>query len=225
MALNDFFVVGQEGKELRMQAVPKLHDKVSNVQPHPSLRAAFYFVNGQKICWELKDKPGEIIAWQISIDTFFNKYIYCERSGAKAYFRVQEAMMYFTHFDGQRDTLLYHFYLSAHKVSLGLERKLVIHDYVPVNKVFGGLALVLQDFLAPFYLFLQVDYKLQYPQNFNAALTRDIAMKGSLVMRRGKASLRTMQFKIQIGANGLQSFYFNDGQKETEALCVKDIIC
>jgi hypothetical protein len=132
-------------------------------------------------------------------------------------------MMYFTHFEGPRDSLLYLFYLSAHRVSLGLEKKQVITDLIPANKVFGTRALFLQDILAPFYRFLRVDYVLHYPENFNPMLTREIKLGGSVITRRAGKALRTMQFSLVAGTNGLQSFYFSNGKKVTEAVCVKDI--
>ena len=224
-ALNDLIIQSHEVKQLHMQAVPQLGDKVSSVQAHPSLRAAFHFVHGQKICWRVNNQPRQVITWQVSIDAYLNKFIYCEQSGAKAFFRVQEAMMYFTHFEGQRNSLLYLFYLSAHKVALGLEKGLLITDHIAVNKVFGAGALFLQDLLLPFFQFLRVDYVLHYPESFNAVLTREVLLKGTVKARRGAAVLRTMNFRLQAGTNGLQSFYFSDGQKETEAVCVKDIIC
>lgn len=224
-ALNDLYIQRNEVKQLHMQAIPQLKDKVSNVVAHPSLRAAFFFVTGQKICWEVKDQPGQMITWLVSIDGYFNKLLVCEQSGAKAYFRVQEAIMYFTHFEGPRDSLLYQFFLSAHKISLGLEKKQVITDHIPVNKVFGSGALFLQDFLAPFYRFIRVDYTLHYPENINTALARDVMLEGSVIPRRGGKPIRTMQFRLVAGANGLQSFYFSDGKQVTEAVCVKDISC
>jgi hypothetical protein len=71
-------------------------------------------------------------------------------------------MLYFTHFEGDRKSLLYHFYLAAFKVCFGYYKDLSITDSYPVNMVFSTPQHFLHDFTAPFTQYMRGEFSLTY---------------------------------------------------------------
>jgi hypothetical protein len=134
-----------------------------NIQVHPGLRKAFHFIPGEILRFKLdQPSPGQVVEWEVKYDLYLNKYIECNISGARAYFRTDDAMLHFTHFEGDRKSLLYHFYLAAYKVCFGYYENLSIKDTYPINMVFDTPQLILHDFTAPFFQYMSGKYELSY---------------------------------------------------------------
>ncbi len=83
---------------------------------------------------------------------------------------------YFTNFTGTKNSALYWFYLSLYKVPLGFLPNSRIIDTIPLNQMFGGLLKVLQDFVAPLYLFLKIDFELKMKEAGDILSSGDIEM-------------------------------------------------
>jgi len=71
---------------------------------------------------------------------------------------------------------LYWFYLSLFKVPLGFQPNSIVTDTIPLNQMFGGALKILQDFIAPVYLFLKVDFELKMKQAGDILSSGDIEM-------------------------------------------------
>jgi urea transporter/murein DD-endopeptidase MepM/ murein hydrolase activator NlpD len=224
-ALNGLLINRQGVQELHVQTIPQLNDLVANVQPHASLRTAFTLVPGQKICWELRQPTAACEQWQVEVDAFYNRYLQCAASGAKAWFRVQDSLFRFTHYEGPKDTLLFYFYLAMQRVSFGYYKGMAIHDQLPLNRVFTVPQLFWQDFIAPFYRYLHATYVLQYPADEAVFITRTVHLKGKIT-RRGISKARSeMLFELVTDANGLQRFVFDNGKQKWEAICSDQSAC
>lgn len=209
-------------RQMLEQAEPQTGDRVMNVQPHPSLRAAFYLVNGQQFCWKDATHPEQLIRWEVAIDTYLNKYILCKATSSRAYFKVLDTMLYFTHFEGSRQSLLYRFYLAAHKISFGFERGMQLTDHIALNRVYTARQLWLHDFVAPFFQYLDAVYTVLYPNVQNERLIRDITLSGTVTTKRMGKTSTGQQFTLQVDAEGLKAFTFLSPHHKTEAVCVKD---
>jgi hypothetical protein len=67
-------------------------------------------------------------------------------------------MFYFTSFYGEKRSLLFSFYLACYKVLLGCCETVEIRDTYPANITNRGLYGLVQDLVAPFYIFMRADY-------------------------------------------------------------------
>jgi urea transporter len=160
--LSNYLTKLKNNLELKTAATPNKDEVVMNIQVNPALRRAFHFIPGQKFMFEASEPAIKTIEWEVKIDYFLNKYIECDASKSRAYFKVDEAMLYFTHFDGDRESLLYHFYLAAFKVCFGYYKGLSIIDSYPVNMVFSPPQHFIHDFAAPFTQYMRGKYSLTY---------------------------------------------------------------
>jgi urea transporter len=148
--------IGAE-KFLRISEVPAEKSFISNVNVNELLIRAFTFLPGQKIHF-VNEVSGERISWEVFTDAWNRTYIHCAQSDSYAYFVNDGIMLYFTDFEGDKQSLLFHFYLALYRQLLGFHEKLKVNDQVPLIHFGKWWARFLQDFAAPFYLFTRASF-------------------------------------------------------------------
>lgn len=202
--LSNYIVSGE--KSLFMGAgIPTINQLVLNVQPDEMLVNGLHFIPGQIIEWQIsgmKDLSSEV--WEVGNDMYNNTYLFSEKQKCKAWFTNDGQVFRFTHFEGNRKTLLYAFYLGTFEVILGQYRNIEISSKIPLSAIRHGLLMVIQDFVAPFYRFISVKYRLIYSENKDilsnqvnlyATITTDVLKKTT-----GELSVQTF-----IGKQGIES--------------------
>ncbi|WP_245803624.1 urea transporter [Algoriphagus marinus] len=209
------------GKEsLQATSNPTKGALVSQLVPKSEMKKAFAFVVGGTI--KFRTEEGEEEIWEVKRDYFLNKYLECQRTKSKAYFKVDDLMLHFTHFEGKRTSLIYLFYLSAFKVSFGYTHGLKLQDSFPINQIFHPKRIFIQDFIAPFYQYLRADYTLNYPKASRGFSDKPFTLNGMITKSAFKKTLESSKFEFVIDQVGLKSFYFERGNQKTKALCVRD---
>ena len=180
-------------QNLKIYSAPLKNDVISPVELTPSLKNAFNFIPGRifQITGSLNEKPIDE-SWEVLTDPFNNSYIYSHTNGASAWFIENDYHLYFTHFKGDKKSVLYNFYLSFYTVFFGYYHDLIIEDEIPQNLSFSGLKLWIQDFLAPFHLFLKTKFLLKYPPVKNDMYLNNIRLESSVnrFIEIGRASCR-----------------------------------
>ncbi len=144
---------------------PVKGDIVSNIEKNELLREAFDFAPGQVLRFRMQDfrrKTEELLEWEVQADIYNNTYLYCAKGKSKAWFRNEGDLFYFTQFDGDKESTLYYFYLACYKVIFGFYRNLRVKDAFPVDALSGGFPKFIQDFIAPFRIFIRSEYELSY---------------------------------------------------------------
>lgn len=210
-------LIRYKGKEtLQSISNPPKDAFVSSLTPHSEIKKAFSFVVGETI--RFKTFENEEV-WEVKRDYFLNKYLYCEKNNSKAYFKVDDLMLHFTHFEGKRKSLLYLFYLSAYKISFGFTPKLKLRDTFPVNQIFNPRSIFFQDFLAPFHEYLRAEYELNYPESNRGFSNKGLSLKGSINKSSFGKSIESSRFEFIIDAGGLCSFEFERGSQNIKAVC------
>ncbi|MBC7125331.1 MAG: urea transporter, partial [Bacteroidales bacterium] len=141
---------------------PIENEHISNVEANTSLKALLNFKSGQVINWVVEQgNTKDHVSWEVGI-TYLNKlFIQCNKTNSKAYFELDDVYFYFTHFEGNKNSLLYKFYLAAYRIPLTFFDGIDAHDSIPVNKTYGGLILYLHDFIAPFIQIIHTDYSVR----------------------------------------------------------------
>ncbi|MFU8843370.1 MAG: urea transporter [Bacteroidales bacterium] len=159
-----YLLRSDDGYTLRTFERPVNGQHVSNITKIDSIYQAFYFVPGQTISFRYQTNRDseKTIDWQVKSDMFNNTYLECPFSNSKAWFHNDGTLFYFTHYSGSKDALLFYFYLGAYKIALGFVDKLMIKDTYPPDVFKKGLRMFLQDFIAPFHIFLKAEYLLKY---------------------------------------------------------------
>ncbi|HQQ94293.1 MAG TPA: urea transporter [Bacteroidia bacterium] len=155
------YFISRKGEEqtLRYYEVPAENESVMRPHASPELKKALHFIPGMQLEFEVNDgKKDYTELWEVFTDIYNNSFIQCQRTGARAYFSSNELLFYFTAYKGSKKCLLYYFFLGAYKVLLSKQSALRISDRLPVENTTSGLLKLIQDFAAPFWLFLKPVY-------------------------------------------------------------------
>lgn len=161
------FLKHQSGSEFFAASQPLKGDVVSNNQITDILDTALHFVPGQVIRFRFGDQSGEPVEWKTETDIYNNSYLECSQTKAKAWFIRQPDIFYFTHFEGNRQSLLFEFYLGAYQLVTGFTPGLVMNESITLALWPGKILLTVQDFFAPFYRFLNITHRLQQVKYVN----------------------------------------------------------
>ncbi|MCX6326968.1 MAG: urea transporter [Bacteroidia bacterium] len=152
------FAYLENGKELRTFSYPSKGQSVKPIEENLILKITFNLMPGTKLNWNVKTSKGtDKITWEVFTNIYNRSYIFCHDTKSIANFRYDGVHFCFTHFDGDRKSLLYYFYLAAFRVPLLYIDGYVSTDSLPVNRTFAGWRLFLHDITAPFFMYLKSD--------------------------------------------------------------------
>lgn len=150
--------------DLRQFEKPVEGALVSGIRINPLLMVAFDIMPNTILKYSYLDDKGieNIEQWEVFTDAWNNKYIYCKDTETSAYYVNDGAMFYFTAFYGNKESLLYYFYLSVYKVYLGDPNAAEMKVAMPLNVVRNKkISTWIHDFIAPFYNYIHVWYTLK----------------------------------------------------------------
>lgn len=218
--ITDVWMKSQGKEKLLSVANPAVDAIVSSLLPENDLKKAFSFVVGNRLRFETED--GIAHEWEVKRNYALNKYLECQKTGSKAYFKLDEAMLHFTHFEGDRKSLLYAFYLSAFKVSFGFTDGLKLKDSFPVHMVFNNNSIFLQDFIAPFYKYLKGEFTLTYPDKNKGFSSKPLTLKGKIIRKSWGRTLDVSEFEFVLDGGGLKTFGFKNNKNQILAKCIYD---
>lgn len=208
--------------ELISYEMPEENTEVSNIRKNNSLEKAFHFIPGQKFIYLVKASNGKEyeIYWEVLADSLNNTCIFCEKSGSKAWFRNDGDIHYFTHFEGDRSSILFWFFLAAFKITMGYYKDLLVNDLYPVNTFNNGLVAFLQDFVAPFWFFTRSQYSLVYLGMDDELMQTDIRLQSTTSVKIGSHLVKKIEFELFVGSHGLDRFVIHENERLTEVRLV-----
>lgn len=199
---------------------PQLNDQVSNIEQNDLLHNAFHFIPGKRYHFDVvrNMEKGESF-WEVNTDPYNNSYIRCHQSGAMAYFKNDGNLMFFTHFSGDKKSLLYYFFLAAFQVQQGFYQGLTISDRYPLNLIYNQPLLGLQDIVAPFWKFLRSEYEFHYDWIDNDMSPSEIRLVSSARNILSGKVIKQFDFIIHINEKGLSRFEVKSANLQIDATC------
>jgi urea transporter/murein DD-endopeptidase MepM/ murein hydrolase activator NlpD len=205
-------------KEIKTFSYPANGQRIKSVEEDSLLKKAFNFIPGKKMNWRISSPKGtDTISWEVFTNIYNKSYIYCYATRSVAYFQNDGVYFYFTHFEGDRKSLLYSFYLAAFRIPLVYIEDYLSIDYLPLNQTFKGWRLFLQDFTAPFYLYLKAKIEVNMTRKGSEFDTSEIEYHSKLLGSSLKRIVWSKNFKIYISKDN--SIRLEDLNFETEAIC------
>ena len=203
--------------ELKSYESPDNEVIVSNISKNVSLEKAFHFIPGQKFLFNVKpDNSKEyVVDWEVQVDAVNLTCIYCEKTKSRTWFHNDGDIHYFTHFDGDRSSVLFKFFLGAYKVMMGYYPNLLVKDQYPVNTFNNQLVGLIQDFVAPFVLFTRSEYSLYYTGMDDALMQTNIRLRSEISARIGRHEIKKMECELFVGIHGLERFIIHENEKKT----------
>lgn len=212
------FVYLENGKEIRTFNYPSKGNRIKPIEENSLVKRAFNLMPGTKFSWNIKTSKGEdSVVWEVFTNTYNNSYILCHATKSVAWFQNNGVNFCFTHFSGDRKSLLYSFYLSAFRVPLVNIDKYIITDSLPINNTFQGWRLFFHDFTSPFFMYLRANIEVQMRTVGSEFDPAKIEYISNLSGHSFNRKVWTKSFKIEV--NNDNSLRIKDQQSETEAIC------
>jgi hypothetical protein len=170
---------------LESYEIPAEGTLLSNPEINQSVKKAFDLQPGYTA--QLSSENGTVENWEVFKDELGQLYLYSKNTGAVAYFINNGIMFYFTSYYGDKHSLLYYFYLAAYKVIFSDAESIAANDHLPLQLTENKPLLWLQDFVAPFYRFININYQSSCRLQKNSLIIgakqyQDIAGKKTQIM-------------------------------------------
>jgi len=203
--------------------IPEKGDKISILEVNELLKKGFQMVPGRVFEFNVNGiNPGRV-RWEVNVDTALNTYIECMDTGAKVFVESGPSMMYLVHFEGDRDSLLYLFYLSAYKVCFGFESGFELQDELPIDQVSFSFSLLTQDFIAPFYQFKKATFSLKYPELNSKITPTELELKSVVRSSGFRRDQIVTQSLIRVDTHGIKSIEIESIHGKVCAVCERNL--
>jgi len=151
-------------------------------------------------------KRTQRVKWEVFTNALNQTYIYCQATKSYAYFVKDDSLFYFTSFEGDRQSLLYYFYLGAYKVLLGFYKNLKMEDVIPLHLIKKAAGRWLQDILAPFKIYHSIRYHLEYVDLDDLMRPKKIELKARVQEKRFQKTKKRLDFSILLKNDRLHRF-------------------
>lgn len=200
--------------------IPLENDIVSNAVSNTLLKNAFHLIPGKKLNWDIKINQSQTNQnWEVFVDINNQTYLYCKQTKAIAWFVNDGTKFYFTTFEGDKNSLLYYFYLSAHKIVFTYYQDLTVTDSLPVYEVFKPISRILNDFILPFTNTLKAQYKLTYFSIDDYLYTKNINLKSSVSLKSMFTTNKQFEAEIKLSNGNIQYFETQFKNRTIKATC------
>lgn len=210
-------------QQLRQFSKPEEGDVVSEVTTNSLLKTAFDINPNKVIKYNYRIDNGieKTEQWEAYTDAWNNKYLYCKETASSAFYVNDGSMFYFTAFYGNKESLLYFFYLSAYKVYLGDLNQDELTDAMPLTIIRNKkISIWLHDFIAPFHNFIRVWYSFKAESSnidFNSeTLILKSKIQISVFGKKYTDSDSTILFK----ENCIKEFTYESMKTKIQAKCI-----
>jgi len=215
------YITKIDGKYVfKTSGIPKENDVVANASINNLLKNAFHLIPGKKINW-LTDINGKnsVVKWEVFTDINNVSYIYCYETKSLAWFVNDGTKFYFTTFEGNKNSLLYYFYCSVHKVLFSYYQDMVIEDSLPIYDVIKPLNRIFNDFLLPFTNTLKAQYLLNYVSIDDYLYPRNILLSSQVNLKSIFSFNKTIKANFTLSEGNIQSFVVTINNKIVKATC------
>ncbi len=219
---QNYLKFSENSVEYVNSGIPKEKQMISNISPNYMLSKAMNWVPGNKIKFSLQSNNKTKIYHFKTDTTIYNQsYLYDKETNTYLYFKNDKNLFYAENFIGNRESPLYLLFLSLYKIPLGYYPNFKLIDNVPVHQIFNQRKLLIQDFIAPFYLYLNAWYEMNSITIDNELNTKAIQIQ-SVIKIRKKKSESIFQFVIDFNEKGIKTITAIQGNKKSVLSCIED---
>ena len=219
---QNYLKLSENNVEYTNSGIPKERQTVSNISPNFMLSKAMNWVPGKKINFTLQtENSTEIYQFQTDITIYNQSYLFHKETNTYLYFKNDKNLFYAENFIGDKDSPLYLLFLSLYKIPLGYYPHFKLIDNVPVHQIYNKRRLLLQDFIAPFYLHLNAWYEINSITIDNELNTKAIQIQSAIKIRKKKPET-IFKFVIDFHEKGIKTITVIQANKKSVLSCIED---
>ena len=221
--ISQYILKTPSGPVYKANQNPELNDIVANLEVNHILRDSLHLIPGQILKFEVnKNNSTEAVEWEVFTNIYNYSYIYCKTSKSAAYFHNDGRVFYFYDFSGDKKSLLYYFFLAAYKIPLGYYQDMSIEDTPGLHLVYSKLGLFIQDFIAPFYIFLKSVFRITYKKIDDITHANEILLYSEIDNTFLGFKIVKQIFYITFTREGINKFEIKQNHKLITANCLKE---
>lgn len=214
------YIANTSGKVVVKEfSVPQETEIVYNGTSNPALTKAFEFLPGYNL--SVKADGMEDGTWEVFTDAYNLSYIYCHNTKSLAYFKQTEMVFYFTAYEGEKNTLLYYFYLACYKIYLSTDPEVLAIDKFPLQLAKITLNKWLQDIFSPFIIFSRLHYESLNKAESTDFLNPSVTITSKQISQFLSFKKITNQSVIEIRNDEISTFTFLKNNKHFKAKCTQ----
>ncbi|RLD26370.1 MAG: peptidase M23 [Bacteroidetes bacterium] len=220
--ISYYLVEDNQTRTLKEFSYPKEGENVKNISVNSLLASAFNFIPGQTLQLEIEEngKGSHEEKWEVYTTAYNQSYLYCPNSKSSAWFINRDAVFMFTDFYGDTKCTLYAFYTIAQKILLGAYPEVKVKDHLPIFGFFNKGIKLIQDFAAPFYKILHVDYTSEIDYINNESSPSEIKIISSAEAKINKRISTRVEGEITVKERGITRFKINETKNNRKIECV-----
>ncbi len=215
----DYYLAKGKQGMLQQFSRPLEGDTVSGIETMPLLKSAFNILPNSHLKFGYVNGDGTETTeqWESFTDAYNYKYLYCSQTESSAYYVNDGSMFYFTAFYGDKESLLYYFYLTAYKVFFGnLDTE--VNDAMPLSMIRDRkISIWFHDFVAPFYSYIHVGYSIKSEYNDSPFDTELLVLKTKTEVTVLGKTRGDSTGTITLGENLIQGFTYESEQTKIKA--------
>jgi urea transporter len=219
--LANYVITGEPHIRLVDRGIPDKDQRIAAIEKNVVLEKAYQFIPGQVLTFDVH-VPGERIqteSWYVQADLYNNLFLKCGKTGARAYFSYEGPVFRFTNYQGPYHTLLYYFVLGNFKVVKGFHQQMMLTDQLPLNLFHHKWLIFLQDFVAPFYLFIRPVFRMTYSAPQNDLSGHEVMLHSTCQVNARGRIIREMSCDTLLSGTRIASFSVVDGNRILSAKC------
>jgi urea transporter len=216
--ISNFIQIDDKGFHFKKNGIPKEGLWVENPVPNKLLAEAMSFTPGKKYTWQLSENQESEI-WESHSDAYNNRYIYDTKSQSYLYFSNDNELFESLSFYGNKNTLLFHFYLATQQILLSFYQNLCIENHLDISEIYSPKQRFFQDWIAPFYLYLQAKSNLRYTMFDDDIQSPKIRLEGDVAPNLTLFKKALFEFRLEFEHAQIATFSYTKNNKTISASC------
>ena len=221
--ISYYLKTNNSGNTLTTFSIPEEGEMISDLHANTLLKNSFGIRPNSVLKFSSTDENGneKTESWEAYTDAYNNNYLYCSETESSAYFVNDGSMFYFTTFYGEKESLLYYFYLTAFRVLLGYYEHLEIKDELALNAIFNKNILVwLHDFIAPFTKRVRASFSILPTETDDALMPQYLKLSSKIDLSIFGRIQNESSGTIILKDNRINMFTYENKKIKIEAKCL-----
>jgi urea transporter/murein DD-endopeptidase MepM/ murein hydrolase activator NlpD len=203
---------------LMSDTVPAEGAEAENINPTELQVASYNLYPGIEMHWKSADAQT-LATWTIHTDALNRLYIYCKSSNSFAYFQFDGSVFRFTDFEGDRMSILFAFYQANMRIILGYYPNVKITDVVPISDFRSKPTIFIQDFIAPFKIYLQAGFTTEQIETTNPAQPTEMTLRTKVWFKNMLGKPVDIRYTQELFSGGRRSLEIHQSPLKGKYTC------
>ncbi len=221
--LYNYIVKNQSEIELITFGKPQENHLVAPAELDEILKNALNFIPGKILQVSEEGNIYKTEMWKIQKNAYNQTYISDEKSDSSIFFYTTEAGVFFANFKGDKGSNLFIFFKSLYNINKSFYKNIEIKNNIRPDLFFSKPVMWMQDIIAPFYLFLEVKFSLNYIEKDDEFMPNAINIKTKNTKYFLKKSINEEVFEITIFRKGTIDIQSKNTSKKIRVETLKNV--